>query len=104
MAVTVILDNSLIIKERTAHALLEEYLAEMNSLVDKLEFYDALFHNCTTTDGGSGSRTNLPICNQSYSQVEGNSRSIKFEHYDENRILVVAMLAPVQRMVFAYHS
>lgn len=30
-------------------ALLKDYLAEMNSLVDKPEFYDALSHNCTTT-------------------------------------------------------
>ena len=35
--------------EQTAQALLEEYLAKMNSLVDKPEFYDALSHNCTTT-------------------------------------------------------
>jgi hypothetical protein len=35
-------------KER-ARALLEQYIKEMNSLLDKPLFYNALTHNCTTT-------------------------------------------------------
>lgn len=35
--------------QQTVLALLEDYLAKMNKLVDQPEFYDALSHNCTTT-------------------------------------------------------
>jgi len=35
--------------KESALALLKEYLAEMNSLVKKPQFYNALSHNCTTT-------------------------------------------------------
>ena len=37
------------IPDERARALLEQYIKEMNSLVDKPVFYNALTHNCTTT-------------------------------------------------------
>jgi len=37
------------VTKQTALALLKSYLAEMNRLVNKPEFYDALTRNCTTT-------------------------------------------------------
>lgn len=37
------------VSQQAARALLEDYLAKMNSLVDEPDFYNALSHNCTTT-------------------------------------------------------